>query len=138
LPISDNYIVQYLVDGTLEVPTQIHWCEKDTDQIGYVATMEEVEVILEPFYSSGGCSLCLRFRHRDEEFSIREPAAGGWLGRKLSTEDERELSRLFRKLNAAVTSQCSVRRHRTGQNQEEIRDRIGRRLLFGVTIAQPR
>lgn len=135
MPISDAYIVQYLLDGTSEVPTQIHWCEKDADQVGYVAMVEEVDVFLGPFYSRAGSHLCLRFRHSDEEFSIREPAAGGWLGSKFCTEDERELSTLFRKLIAAVTSQCAVRRHRAEANQEQIRERIGRRVLFGEAIA---
>ena len=138
MPISDGYIVQYLVDGTSEIPAQIHWREMETDHAAYAAMLEQVEVVLERSYSRAGSSLCLRFRHGNDEFSIREPAAGGWLGRKISTADERELSRLFRKLDSAVTSQCSVRRQRAEQDQEQIRERIGRRLLFGVSIAQRR
>ena len=48
MPISDAYIIQYLLDGTSEVPAQIHWREKDTEQIGYVTQLEGVDVILEP------------------------------------------------------------------------------------------
>ena len=131
MPISDTYIVQYLLDGTSEVPTQIHWCEKDADQIGYVALVEDVDVILEPVYSRAGSRLVLRFRHDGEEFSISEPAGGGWLGRKFSTEDEGALVTLFRGLIAAVTSQCSSRRQRAEENQEQIRARISQKLLFG-------
>jgi hypothetical protein len=131
VPISDAYIVQYLLDGTSQVPAEIHWCEKDAEQIGYVAQVEGVDVILEPFYSRSGSRMGLRFRQGDEEFSIREPAAGGWLGRKFSTEDDREMSRLFRGLVRAVASQCALRRQCSQQNQEAIRERIGRRLLFG-------
>lgn len=146
MPISDSYIVQYLLDGTLEVPAQIRWREKETEQAGYVALLEDVCVILEPFYSRAGSRYLLRFRHDDEEFSIGEPAGGGWLGRKFATEDERDLVRLFRELIAAVTSQCASRRQQADQNQEEIRDRISHRLLFGepresvrsVLIAGPR
>jgi hypothetical protein len=131
VPISDAYIVQYLLDGTSEVPAQIHWREKDAEQVGYVALMEDVDVILEPFYWRAGSRLGLRFRHGGEEFCISEPAMGGWLGRRFSTEDERELSKLFRRLISAVASQCSARRIRADQNHQEIRERIGRRLLFG-------
>lgn len=131
MPISDSYIIQYLLDGTSEVPAQIHWCEQDSEQVGYVAQMEGVELILEPFYSRAGSRLVLRFCHDGEEFGISEPAGGGWLGRKFSSEDERHLVRLFRELIKAVISQCSIRRQRAEQNQEEIRERISQRLLFG-------
>ena len=131
MPVSDTYIVQYLVDGTSEVPAEIRWRENDADQIGYLALVEDVDVILEPVYSRAGSRLVLRFRHDGDEFSISEPAGRGWLGRKFSTEDQRGLVRLFRELSAAVASQCAMRRERAERNQKEIRERIGRRLLFG-------
>jgi hypothetical protein len=130
VPISDSYIVQYLLDGTSEVPAQIHWCEK-VGQIGYGARLEDVDVILEPVYSRAGSRLSLRFRHDGEEFGISEPAGGGWLGRKFSTEDERNLAGLFHGLMAAVASQCAARHRRAEENQEQIRARICRQLLFG-------
>jgi len=131
VPISDTYIVQYVLDGTADVPAQIHWREKDAEQIGYVARVEDVEVILEPLYSRAGSRLPLRFRHRGEEFSIGEPSGRGWLGCIFSTEDERDLVKLFRELLTAVVSQCTSRRQRAEQNHEQIRERIGRQLLFG-------
>ena len=131
MPISDAYIVQYLLDGTSQVPAEIYWREKDAEP-GYVALVEGVDVILEPFYSRAGSRLGLRFRQGTDEFSISEPAGGGWLGRKFSTEDDREMSRLFRGLISAVISQCALRHQRNEQNQEQIRERIGRRLLFGA------
>jgi len=131
VPISDAYIVQYLLDGTSEVPAQIHWCEKDSEHFGYVARVEEVDLFLELMYSRAGSRLILRFCHAGEEFGISEPAGGGWLGRKFSSEDDRNLVRLFRGLLKAVVSQCNIRRQRAEQNQEEIRERISHRLLFG-------
>ena len=131
MPISDAYIIQYLLDGTSETPVEIHWCEKEAEQAGYVAQLEGVDVILEPVYSRGGSRLSLRFRHDGEEFSINEPTGGGWLGRKFSSEDERHLVRLFRGLMEAVVSQCNIRRQRAEQNQEEVRERISHRMLFG-------
>jgi uncharacterized membrane protein len=38
---------------------------------------------------------------------------------------------LFRGLIKAVVSQCALRRQRAEQNQEEIRERISHRVLFG-------
>jgi hypothetical protein len=131
VPISDSYIIQYLLDGTLAAPAEIHWREKDAESAGYVAQLEGVDVLLEPVYSRGGSRLLLRFCHGGEEFVIREPAGGGWLGRKFSTEDERHLVRLFRSLVKAVVSQCATRRQRAEQNQETIRERISHRVLFG-------
>ena len=131
MPISDAYIIQYLLDGTSETPVEIHWCEKEAEHAGYVAQLEGVDVILEPVYSRGGSRLTLRFRHDGEEFSISEPTGGGWLGSKFSSEDERHMVRLFRGLMKAVISQCKIRRQRAEQNQEEIRERISHRMLFG-------
>ena len=136
MPISDAYIVQFLLDGTSDVSSEIHWHEKDTDQIGYVAQVGDVDVILEPVYSRAGSQLVLRFRHDGEEFRIHAPNFSGWLGRKFSAEDERVLTGLFRELVADVASQCASRRQRAEQNQGKIRDRIGRRLLFGPVASR--
>ena len=130
VPISDSYIIQYLLDGTIAVPAEIYWREKDAEH-GYVAQLEGVDVILEPIYSRAGSRMVLRFCHDGEEFVISEPAGGGWLGRKFSTEDERRLVTLFRDLISAVSSQCTMRRQRAEQNQDEIRERISHRVLFG-------
>lgn len=130
MPISDAYIMQYLLDGTSELPPQIHWREKDEEQIGYVARVEDVDVILEPVYSRAGSRMILRFRHEGEEFRIGEPAGKGWLGRKFSSEDERDLVRLFRGLAKAAASQCAMRRQHAEEDQEAIRARISHRLLF--------
>jgi len=146
VPISDAYIIQYLLDGTVAVPAEIHWRDKDPEHIGHVAQLEGVDVILEPIYSRAGSRLALRFCHDDEEFVISEPAGRGWLGRKFSTEDERCLVTLFRGLINAVVSQCASRRQKAEQNQEQIRERISHRVLFGepqeassrVLIAGPR
>src|ERR1700730_13373347 len=73
VPISDTYIVQYLFDGTSDVPAQIHWCDTDGEQVGYKALVEDVNVFLEPVYSRAGSRLLLKFRHNGEEFRIIEP-----------------------------------------------------------------
>lgn len=139
MPTSDAYIVQYLLDGTSETPPEIHWREKDAEQSGFVASVENVEVILEPVYSRAGSRLLLRFCHDGEEFNIFEPARRGWLGRKLSREeDERDLAKLFNDLTCAVASQCAGRRLRAAENQEQIRERISSRLLFGESATAPR
>jgi len=122
VPISDSYIIQYLLDGTVAVPVEIHWREKDPEHVGYMAQLEGVDVILEPVYSRAGSRQVLRFCHDGEEFVIHEPACGGWLGRKFSTDDERDLVRLLRGLSDAVVSQCTNCRQRDEQNQEEIRE----------------
>jgi hypothetical protein len=131
VPISDAYIIQYLVDGTREVPETICWREKSAEQMGYRALVEDVHVILEPVYSRAGSHLVLRFRHGGDEFTIHEPAAVGWLGRKFVTEDEHETARLFSELNTAVATQCATQRLRAERNREQIREQISRRLLFG-------
>jgi hypothetical protein len=136
VPISDAYIIQYLVDGTRKVPETICWREKSAEHMRYEALVEGVEVILEPEYSRAGSHLVLKFRHNDDEFRILEPAAGGWLGRKFATDEERHLVKLFRELIAAVTAQCAQRRVRAERNRELIREQISRRMLFGQREAR--
>jgi hypothetical protein len=135
VPISDSYILQYLVDGTREVPEAISWRE-NPDQLGYQARVEGVDAILEPEYSRAGSHLILRFRYNDDEFRICEPAVGGWLGRRFSTEDELHMVRLFRELITAVAAQCATRVLRAERNREQIREQISRRLLFGQSEAR--
>lgn len=130
MPISDSYILQYLVDSTREIPEATSWRE-NPDQMGYQARVEGVDVILELEHSRAGSRLILRFRYNDDEFRICEPAGKGWLGRKLSTEDELHMAGLFRELISAVTGQCAERRERAEPNRERIREQISRRLLFG-------
>lgn|GEM_PF-4693121 len=131
MPISDAYIVQYLLDGTARVPAQITWTQRNAEHAAFLACVEDVDVIFEPIYSRTSSRLVLRFQHAGEQFSICEPARRGWLGRKFWTEDERRLALLFRELAAAISSQCTARRHHSESHQDEIRDRIGRQLLFG-------
>ena len=135
MPISDAYIIQYLVDGTREAPETICWREKSTEQMGYAALVEGVEVILEPEYSRAGSHLILRLRLGDNEFRICEPTGGGWLGRRFSTEDERHMVKLFRELITGIVSQCNQRRLRAERNREQIREQISRRLLFGQELS---
>jgi hypothetical protein len=73
----------------------------------------------------------LRFRDSAGEFQLCEPAGGGWLGRKFSTEDELSLVDLFRELMSAVSSQCAERQLQRERNREQVRERITRQLLFG-------
>lgn len=131
MPISDAYIVQYLLDGTAEFPAPIRWREKDTNALGFLTRIEDVDVTLEPSYSRTGSHMVLRFQHDGEEFLICEPVRRGWLGRRFLTHDEREMNVLFRELVAAVSAQCAERRQRAEHNHQQIRERIGRQLLFG-------
>jgi hypothetical protein len=128
LPISDSYVVQYLVQGTCRARPPIIWREQDHS--GYVARVGNLEIALENAYVRSGSFLVLRFRYADHEFEIREPAAQGWFGRHYVTEDQRNLATLLRGLMQAAAWQCHHRHMRALENPEQVREEVYRHLLF--------
>jgi hypothetical protein len=128
--ISDTYVVHYLLQGTSRAPQQIIWQEREADEPGYVVHLEDTEIVLHIVPSRSGSYLVLRFRHANDEFSLREPAARGWVNKKYSTPDERDLAESLRALMRAVAAQCSERRMRTMENPDTVRNRVYRHLLF--------
>lgn len=131
MAISDNYVVQYLLEGTSRAQEAILWQERQADRAAFVTRVGEVQVELENAYSRAGSHLELRFRRGEDEFTIREPAGRGWLGRKYSTEDEGNLAHLLRSLLRAASLQCRHRRLHALQNADQIRERVYHHLLFG-------
>ena len=134
MPISDTYVVQYLVQGTCRAQPPIVWREQDHS--GYVARVGNVQVELENACSRSGSFLVLRFRYADHELEIREPSAQGWFGRHYATEDQRNLATLLRGLMRAAARQCHHRRMRAIENPEQVREEVYRHLLFEQPAAE--
>jgi hypothetical protein len=131
MPVSDTYLVQYLVQETVRVQHRIVWRERATET-GYAATVGSLEVELERIPSRSGSRLALRFRGVQDEFQIYEPASHGWLGRQYSTPDEYVLADLLRELMRAAEIQCRERRLNALQNPEPIRERVFHQLVSGL------
>ena len=130
MAISDVYAAQYLLEGTLAVPQRIAWREQVPDGASLITELGGVEIVLEHVYARTASHLMLRFRDREDEYCLREPTPIGWFGRRYSSEDDRSLAELLRKLMRAAMLQCQARKARALENPELVRDRIYRRLLF--------
>jgi hypothetical protein len=129
VPVSDAYLVQYLLQETVRAQHGIVWRERSTEA-GFVASVGSLKVALEAISSRGGSRLALQFRGVQDEFQIQEPLSQGWFGRHYSTPDESILADLLRDLMRAVETQCRERRLSALQNPEAVRDRVFRQLLF--------
>lgn len=116
MPISDAYVVQYLLEGASAVPLRIVWQEGES--AGYVATIGDVRVELLSGQSPAGLRSVLRFVWACDEFCIEDPQSGGFLSRRYADEGDRSLADLWCRLNAY-------------EKRDEIRERIYHRLLFG-------
>jgi hypothetical protein len=134
MPVSDNYLVQYLLQETLRPQRAIIWREGTAD-VGFCASVGSLEVALGAIPSRGGPRIALYFRGAEDQFRIFEPLSEGWWSRGYATSDEHILADLLRELLRAVEAQCSERRHNFAQNPEEVRVRVFRQLLCGASAS---
>jgi hypothetical protein len=134
--ISDNYAVQYLLEGTQSEDPRIVWQEQESS--GYIALVEGVEILLERVHSRTESHLALRFTDRTDQIYVHEPHGMGWFGRQYASEDERTLAEMLQRLMDAVLQQCKGRRERAICHPGQVKERLYRRLLFEPANLQER
>ena len=132
MPVSNQYLVQYLLQETLRPQHGIVWRE-GTAESGYAASAGSLEVTLNAIPARGGSRVALQFRGAEDEFQVFEPLSEGWLSRHYSDPDEAELARALRELMVAVDAQCSERRRHAMRDPAAVRDRVFRQLLADVS-----
>lgn len=133
MPISDVYVVQCLLQGTLRTSNQIEWSEEEGEQAAFSSLMGGVRVELSRVHTTVGSRLVVCFAHEGHQVSIDEPAFQGFfrgLKATYSNEADQELAGLLRRLAGAVERQCAQRKLYSMEHREEVRERIYRRLLF--------
>ncbi len=130
MPVSDTYLVQYLLQETVRTQHGIAWRER-VMEAGFVADVGSLEVALESAASRGGARLSLQFRGAADNFQIYEPLSDGWFCRRYATPQEHALADLLRDLMRTVEMQCRERRLNTLLNPEPVRERVFRQLVFG-------
>jgi hypothetical protein len=127
MPISDAYVVQYLLQATRASEDSIVWLEKESD--GYIANFRGVRLELDSIPSRAGPRLYLSLSCVSERIQIQEPFNRGIFREKYDSEDEQRLAGLMKELTAAAASQCAARRNRTQETVELIRQSIYGRLI---------
>lgn len=131
MPVSDTYLVQYLLQETTRAQHAIAWRER-VAEAGFVADVGSLEVALESVASRGGSRLSLIFRGAADHFQISEPVSDGWFCRRYATPEEHALADLLQDLMRTVEMQCRERRLNTLLNPEPVRERVFRQLVFGA------
>jgi hypothetical protein len=131
MPISDAYVVQYLLQGTRPGNGQIQWQERDDD--GYTATVNGIRLELDSVPARSGARLFLTLTCGREKVGVAEPLNTGIFREKYQDEDQRRLAHLLRDLARAAARQCAARHTESVENASVIREAIFRRLLGAHT-----
>ncbi len=127
MPISDHYIVQYLLQGTRHATQPIVWREADGE--GYTSATRGVELHLNHVANRGGARIRLSLATPAGEVHISEPPNIGLFGARYRTEDDRQLASLLKELAAEVSNQCADRDNRSRATTGAIRQFVYQRLI---------
>lgn len=128
MPISELYVVQHLMQETLNRQQCLVWKEKESE--GYSTIVNGVSVDLFQISSRLGSRLFLLLSEGFEQVPIAEPLRTGFVRPRYPTQEHEQLAHAIRKLAAAVARQCENRRTSAIEAQDAIRESIFRRLLF--------
>ena len=127
MPISDTYLVQWLIQETTAVQRSMAWREKDAD--GYIAHSNGVRIELDHVMSRSGTRRQLSFTLGAERIHILEPASTGVFTEQYANEEAWRLVQLLRELNLSVSRQCAARHNRSDEASGRIRESIYRRVI---------
>ena len=133
MPISDAYVVQYLLQETLRHHAPLTWRERESD--AFSANLHGIEVDLYTLRYRSGPRIYLTLSSFPERIDVSEPIKRGLFREKYDSEEDQHLAHLLRELTATVARQCAARVNRTAEAIENVREDIYRRLI-GVESTQ--
>ena len=126
MPISDNYVVQYLLESSRNRARGLAWQERDS---GYATRLHELDVQLENVPNTAGARLCLTISSPPERVYIFEPRRTGVFSMKFENDEQENLARLLHELWQAAAQQCIARQNRSPEMNERLRQILFRRLI---------
>jgi len=127
MPISDNYVVQYLIQNTDAGDGSLVW--RETEFEGYVTSLNDIKIEFGCAPGRTGSRSFLTLSTVLSSIQIVEPYNVGIFRPKFANEDEERLAGLMKSLGQAIRRQCSARRQRETEFAGPIREDIYRRLL---------
>jgi len=129
MPVTDLYIVGYLLEATRGTHDPLNWHADGGG--GYSTQINGVRIELFHAQAMGWSGHMLRFTRGENNIHIEEPRPFSIFGRKYRNEDDRRLAETIQELGAAVLHQCHTRRARAWRLRDSIRESMYRRVLFG-------
>ena len=126
MPISDIYVVQYLLQATQAAQDPIVWQEKGC---GHIADFRGIRIELDRVPSRTHSRLYITLSRAWEEVCVEEPLNTGLFRERYKDDDERELARLMKELATTIGRQCATRRKTNLELGELVREGLYRRLV---------
>src|SRR5262245_14396554 len=113
MPISDSYMLQYLLQGTRSSAGSIQW--QETEDRGFVTFLNGVRVEFYGIPTRTGLRLCVTFSCAASEcvnrtVQVVEPVKSGIFSPAYDDENDRQLAELLRELSLAIHRQAYDRR----------------------------
>jgi hypothetical protein len=130
MPISDAYVVQYLVQETTASQQPLEWLQDRAEC--YTTTINGVSAELIRLSDRAGSRLFVTLEAYPERIEIGEPRKKGFFQPKYDSETDARIAELLHELATAVARQCSDRQNRSSETEDTIRESIYRRVIGAV------
>jgi hypothetical protein len=127
MPISDEYVVQFLLQETCRHAAPLLW--QETESEGYTARLHGILVELCKIQGRGGARVVLTLFSYPDEFRVTEPVNKGLFRPKYESSEQAHLANLMHQLVTVVELQCAERARRTRAARDVIRESVYRRLV---------
>ncbi|MBI2685697.1 MAG: hypothetical protein HYX27_05235 [Acidobacteria bacterium] len=129
MPVSEEYVVDYLVRETEARPSAIEWAEGDSSS--FAAMYNDVRLRIYSVQNLSGPRLYLECTLAHDRIYIAEPGKVAIFGKQYKTDDEEALAARLHRLIHAIQAQLRHRHAEAFAHEEEIRESIFRQILFG-------
>jgi hypothetical protein len=127
MPISDAYVVQYLLQETSATQDPLEWLHERAES--YSTTINGVTAELHRLSDRAGSRLFVTLESYPERIEISEPLRKGFFHSKYESESDAHVAELMHELAAKVARQCADRINRNSQDTETVRESIYRRVI---------
>jgi hypothetical protein len=139
MAISDNFVIQYLLQETRSIDSPIQWQETDDD--GYIASLNGVHIEFNNIPTRTGSHFCVTFscalnQCLTEKVQVLEPVKSGVFHPAYDSEDDHHLAELLRELSLAIRRQVYDRKRSRARSESAIREILFQRLLGHARVVK--
>ena len=128
MPISDSYILQYLVQETSSARSGVVWSEFGGDT--YRTELHGIQIQISQVFTRGGLRQFLTLSRGEARTVIAEPLNKGFLRAKYDSPEAESLAGLLQHLARCAAAQCKAREEEADSvSREGLRQTLFRHLL---------